>query len=59
MIGKMAKAWTVLSVGGLAWITAVVASDPKAITGPEWITGLGVLVATVGVWLVPNAARSE
>jgi hypothetical protein len=55
MIAKTAKAWAVLSAGGLAWGAQVVASAPKAITSAEWLGGIGVLVATIACYLTTNA----
>jgi hypothetical protein len=53
-ISQAAKAWTALSVGGLAWGAEVVASAPSQITSSEWLGAAGVLVAAVGVFFMPN-----
>ncbi len=52
---RTAKAWGVLSIGGLAWGAQVVASTPQSITSAEWLGGAGVLVATITCFLTTNA----
>ncbi len=54
MIAKMAKAWTALTVGGLAWGAQIIASPSATITSAEWLGGAGIVVAAVGVFLMPN-----
>jgi hypothetical protein len=50
---RAAKAWTALTVGGLAWGAQVVAAN-HPITNAEWLGAAGVVVATVGVFFMPN-----
>ena len=43
-----------LTVGTLAWATAVTTSAPAQITSSEWISFAGVIVAACAVYLAPN-----
>lgn len=58
-VGRAAKAWTIFTVGLVAWLTDVIASKAGDITAREWKEALVVAIATVGVFIVPNASRSD
>jgi hypothetical protein len=56
VLTKYRKSITALVTGALGWGGVVVASEPSAITAPEWLF-LGVVVATaLGVY---NAAANQ
>jgi len=54
VLAKYRKTVTAIVVGAIGWATLVVASDPSAITGPEWIAGATALAIALGVYTVPN-----
>lgn len=55
-LSDIKKAIGALLTGLLAWGTAVVASDPSAITASEWIGLAGVAVTTATVYILKNEA---
>jgi hypothetical protein len=48
------KAIAQFLTGLLAWGTAVVVSEPAAISASEWVVAAGVGVGAFLVWLIPN-----
>jgi len=53
-LSRYRKTIAAVVVAGIGWATAVVASDPAAITASEWIMGATALAAAVGVYVTPN-----
>lgn len=58
-MGHIAKAVTALVTGCIGWATAVVNSPATDVTAPEWIALATVAAVAAGVYVVPNARRSD
>lgn len=53
-MSRYRKTISAVVIGLIGWATAVVASDPSAVTATEWILGATALATALGVYSVPN-----
>ena len=53
------KAIIAFVIGAIAWVTQVANSDESGVTSSEWIALAGYLLATLGVYTIPNAIAAK